>query len=424
MRILVIGSGGREHALIWKLSSSPLAKKIFCSPGNAGIAALAECINLSAAEDILAFCAAEQIALVVIGPEAPLVEGLADKLRQAGIAVFGPSARAARLEGSKGFTKDLCAKYDIPTAGYESFTALEPALLYAVKHPLPMVIKADGLAAGKGVIIAQTQAEAEQALHDMFSGKFGVAGSKVVIEEFMEGEEASFFALCDGKTAIAFGAAQDHKRVGEGDTGPNTGGMGTYSPAPVFTKKIEQQVMETIIQPTLLAMQSEGKPFKGVLFAGLMLTAEGPKLIEYNARFGDPETQVLMLRLEGDVLPYLLASARGELDSLPPVKLKNDAAICVVLAANGYPEAYEKNTVIHGLDAAAKLPNVRIFHAGTAARGHGKHREFIATGGRVLNICATGATLQEARDAAYAAVDTIDWPEGFCRRDIAWRALD
>jgi phosphoribosylamine--glycine ligase len=419
MRILVIGSGGREHALAWKIASSKLVSKLFCSPGNPGMREIAECVSLSSAEDILAFAHREAIGLVVIGPEAPLVEGLADKLRAIQVPVFGPSAVAAQLEGSKDFTKSLCSRYGIPTAAYQSFDALVPALDYARTQRFPLVIKADGLAAGKGVIIAQELAEAEVALRAMFGGKFGAAGDRVVIEEFLEGEEASFFALCDGKTAIPFGAAQDHKRVGDGDTGPNTGGMGTYSPTPVFTPAIEQEVMERIILPSVAGMEKDGAPFAGVLFAGLMLTKDGPKLIEYNVRFGDPETQVLMLRVDGDIVPYLLASARGELASLPPIGMKPETAVCVVLAANGYPEHYEKGSVIRGLENAVKLPGVRIFHAGTAQKG----REIMASGGRVLNICAIGGDIREARDRAYAAVDTVEWPEGFCRRDIAWRAL-
>lgn len=419
MKVLVIGSGGREHALCWKLKQSPQCEALYCAPGNAGIAGLAECVDVQGNAAIVAFAQAHRIGLVVVGPEVPLVEGLADALQAVGIPVFGPSAKAAQLEGSKGFTKDLCAKYNIPTAAYRRFTESAEAQAYAATQPLPLVIKADGLAAGKGVVIAETQEEARAAIEDMLGGKFGMAGASLVIEEFMVGEEASFFALSDGTHALAFGAAQDHKRVGEGDTGPNTGGMGTYSPAPCFTPEIEARTLREIIEPTLAAMLAEGIPFQGVLFAGLMLTATGPRLIEYNARFGDPETQVLMRRVKGDLLPYLLACANGTLATMPPVEMREESAVCVVLAAKGYPEAYEKNTVIRGLDEAESCPDSIVFHAGTAE----KNGQILATGGRVLGICATGPTLRAARDAAYAAVDTIDWPEGFCRRDIAWRAL-
>ncbi len=419
MRVLMIGSGGREHALCWKLRQSPLLSALYCAPGNAGIAAVAECVALEGNEAIVTFAREQHIDLVVIGPEGPLVEGLADALRTAGIPAFGPSAQAAQLEGSKGFTKDLCAKYDIPTARYRRFTDRMEAQAYAAEQPLPLVIKADGLAAGKGVVIAATQEEAQQAITEMLDGRFGAAGASLVIEEFMEGEEASFFALSDGNIARAFGAAQDHKRVGEGDTGPNTGGMGTYSPAACFTPAIEERVMREIVGPTLSAMKEEGVPFQGVLFAGLMLTAEGPKLIEYNARFGDPETQVLMLRTEGDLLPSLLACATGTLADCPPVAMKPESAVCVVLAAKGYPEAYEKNTEIRGLERAAQAPHAVVFHAGTAREGE----RLLSNGGRVLNICATGEDIHAARDAAYHAVGQIDWPQGFCRRDIAWRVL-
>lgn len=419
MNVLVIGSGGREHALCWKLTQSPQLDALYCAPGNAGIAEVAECVSLSGNDAIVAFAKDRRIGLVVVGPEVPLVEGLADALQAANIPVFGPSAKAAQLEGSKGFTKDLCAKYHIPTAAYRRFTDDAEAQDYAAMQSLPLVIKADGLAAGKGVVIAETREEARAAIDEMLGGKFGAAGASLVIEEFMEGEEASFFALADGTHALAFGAAQDHKRVGEGDTGPNTGGMGTYSPAPCFTTEIEARTMREIIEPTLRAMQAEGMPFQGVLFAGLMLTKDGPKLIEYNARFGDPETQVLMRRVEGDLLPYLLACATGTLAAMPPVRMREESAVCVVLAAKGYPETYVKNTVIRGLDQVAGCPDSVVFHAGTAA----KDGQILAVGGRVLGICATGPTIREARDATYRAVDAIDWPEGFCRRDIAWRAL-
>ncbi len=417
MNILIIGSGGREHALAWKIKQSPLVEKLYCSPANAGIAQVAEVVELKDHAAIVNFAKAANIALVVIGPEVPLVEGLADKLRAENIPTFGPSANAAQLEGSKGFTKDLCKEFNIPTAAYARFDALEPALAYAAKHPLPVVLKADGLAAGKGVMIPTTHEEAAENLREIFGGKFGAAGASVVIEEFMEGEELSFFALADGEHALAFGAAQDHKRVGEGDTGPNTGGMGTYALDELLPQALEDTIMQSIIAPTMAGMKARGMPFQGVLFAGLMLTKDGPKLIEYNARFGDPETQSLMLRLESDVVPYLLASANGTLASMPKPTIAKDAVICVVMAANGYPDAYEKNTVIRGLEKAATLPDVQIFHAGTAE----KNGEILAIGGRALNVCARAKTLKEAQGKAYAAIDTIDWPQGFCRRDIGWR---
>ncbi|NDF11586.1 MAG: phosphoribosylamine--glycine ligase [Proteobacteria bacterium] len=421
MHILLIGSGGREHALAYALKKSKQVGTLFALPGNAGIHSLCTPVDLkdTDAEGIIAFCKKETIGLVVIGPEAPLVAGLADKLEAAGIPVFGPSAKAAQLEGSKKFTKDLCKKYNLPTGAYDSFTDAASAKKYIdAQNSYPTVIKADGLAAGKGVIIAQNKAEAYKAIDEMFGGKFGDAGKLVVIEEFLDGEEASYFALSDGTTAIAFGSAQDHKRVGDGDTGPNTGGMGTYSPAPCVTKAIDEEVMRTIMQPAITAMKKEGMPFKGVLFAGLMLTKKGPKLIEFNARFGDPETQVLMLRLESDLVELMLACAKGNLEG-KTVKLSSKAAVCVVMAAKGYPDTYVKNTEIKNIAQADQMEGVKVFHAGTK-REAGK---ILAIGGRVLGVTAIGATVAEAQKRAYSAVDAIHWPEGFCRRDIAWRAI-
>lgn len=417
-KILVIGSGGREHALCWKLAQSPSVGKLFCAPGNGGIAQIAECIILTSHEEIVTFALVQKIGLVVIGPEQPLVDGLADKLRAAKVPVFGPSQKAARLEGSKGYTKALCRKYNIPTAAYETFTHSADAKKYIADKPCPIVIKADGLAAGKGVIIAQTRDEAEEAIDSMFTGTFGAAGHSVVIEEFLEGPEASFFALCDGTTAISFASAQDHKRVGDGDTGPNTGGMGTYSPTPVLSDAMAKTVMDSIILPTVAAMRAEGAPYQGVLFAGLMLTQDGPKLIEYNARFGDPETQVLMARLESDLLPLLMACETGGLEKLS-ICFSPKSAVCVVMAAKGYPGNYQKGTEIRGLEKVVALPDSIVFHAGTEM----KNGAIIANGGRVLGVTALGNTTREAQGAAYRAVNVIDWPEGFCRRDIAWQAV-
>lgn len=418
INILVIGSGGREHALCYRLKQSPSCANLYCAPGNGGIMQDAVCVNLSTHREIIEFCNKENIGLVVVGPEAPLVAGLADDLEKAGIPVFGPSAKAAQLEGSKGYTKDLCKEYHIPTAAYGRFDSAESARAYIQTQRAPIVVKADGLAAGKGVIVAMTQDEALAAVDEIFSGKFGAAGASVVIEEYLEGEEVSFFALSDGNTARFFGAAQDHKRVGDGDTGPNTGGMGTYSPAPILTDALAKQVMDQIIFPTVNGMKARGIPYKGVLFAGLIMTKTGPKLIEYNARFGDPETQVLMMRLTSDLVPLLLACARGMIDS-SPVTFDTRAAVCVVMAAKGYPGDYVKNTEIKNLSAVSALPMVQIFHAGTTASS-GK---ILATGGRVLGVTALGATIADAQKQAYNAVDVIDWEEGFCRRDIAARAI-
>jgi phosphoribosylamine---glycine ligase len=421
MNILLLGSGGREHALAWKMAASPLADRLYCAPGNAGIAREAECVALDVADHaaVIAFCRARGIDFVVVGPEAPLCAGIVDDLEAAGIKAFGPSKAAARLEGSKGFTKDLCRANGIPTAAYERFRAAASAKAYVRSRGAPIVIKADGLAAGKGVVVAQDLAEAEAAVDMMFGGGLGEAGGEVVVEEFLDGEEASFFALCDGDTALALTTAQDHKRAFDGDKGPNTGGMGAYSPAPNIDAAMSARVMREIVQPTLRAMTAMGAPYKGVLYAGLMITREGPKLIEYNARFGDPETQVLMLRLMSDLVPALLASRDGQLKSFD-LRWYPDPALTVVMAAKGYPGNYERGTVIEGLDAAAAVEGVEIFHAGTKAEG-GK---ILANGGRVLNVSAIGKSVREAQARAYEAVARIRWPEGFCRHDIGWRAVE
>jgi phosphoribosylamine--glycine ligase len=421
MKLLVVGAGGREHALCWKLAQSPKLTKLYAAPGNAGMASVADCVDVGA-EDVAGlvdFARDKGIDLVVVGPEAPLVKGLADQLNEAGIPVFGPSAKAAQLEGSKGFTKDLCTRANIPTAAYGRFTNLDDALAYVGREGAPIVVKADGLAAGKGVTVAMTTDEALDAVREVFDGRFGDAGTEVVIEDFLEGEEASFFALCDGTTALPLATAQDHKRVGDGDTGPNTGGMGAYSPAPVMTPELVDQVMATIIEPTLATMKADGMPYKGVLYAGLMITADGPELIEYNARFGDPECQVLMMRMESDLLELLYAAAKGELKG-KRVAWRDDPALTVVMAAKGYPGAYDKGTAINGLDDAASNADVEIFHAGTALQDG----QLVATGGRVLNVTAVAPSVAQAQALAYAAIDKIDWPDGFCRRDIGWRAIE
>jgi len=419
MRVLLIGSGGREHALAWAMNRSPRLEKLFVAPGNGGTAQVAENVALDPDDHaaVVEFCRTEAIGLVVVGPEAPLVAGLTDALRDAGIPVFGPSQAAAQLEGSKAFTKALCDEVGIPTAAYARFTSIEPALAYLRERGAPIVVKADGLAAGKGVTVATTLAEAEDAVRACFSGAFGEAGAEVVIEDCLVGEEASLFAVSDGVSIVLLPAAQDHKRVGDGDTGPNTGGMGAYSPAPVMTEVMTRRAYDEIIAPAIAGMAARGTPFVGVLFAGLMITADGPKLIEFNTRFGDPECQVLMVRLESDLLDLLEAAASGTLDRVTP-HFSDAVALTVVMAANGYPGAYEKGSVISGADAV-NSETVQVFHAGTALRDG----QLIATGGRVLNVTATGATVAEARDAAYRAVDAIDWPQGFCRRDIGWRAL-
>ena len=420
MNILLLGSGGREHALAWKIAASPLTTKLWCAPGNAGIAREAECVPLDIADHaaVIAFCRANKVDFVVVGPEAPLVAGIVDDLEAADFRTFGPVKAAAQLEGSKGFTKDLCKAHNIPTGAYQRFTSAAPAKAYARQQEIPIVIKADGLAAGKGVIIAESFADAEAAIDMMFSGGLGEAGAEVVIEEFLVGEEASFFALCDGEIAIPLASAQDHKRAHDGDKGPNTGGMGAYSPAPVMSAEVTRRTMDEIVLPTVRAMKQMGSPFKGVLFAGLMITAQGPKLIEYNVRFGDPECQTLMLRLRSDLVPALIAARDGQLRTFD-LRWSDDAALVVVMATSGYPGPYGKGSVIAGLDAAAALEGVEIFHAGTKADAG----RITAHGGRVLGVAATAKSVAQAQGRAYAAVDKIDWPEGFCRRDIGYLAV-
>jgi phosphoribosylamine---glycine ligase len=419
MNILVIGSGGREHALSWAISASPLIDRLYCAPGNPGIAEEAECVAIAASDTtgIIGFCRRAPIDFVVIGPEAPLVGGLVDALEGAGIAAFGPSAAAAALEGSKAFMKDLCAREGIPTAAYRRFRDAAAAKAYIAEQGAPIVVKADGLAAGKGVTVAADLTAACDAV-DMAlgQGRFGMAGAEIVVEEYLSGEEASFFALVDGNDALPLAAAQDHKRVGDGDTGPNTGGMGAYSPTPAVTPAIEGAVMEQIILPTVRAMRRDGRPFKGVLYAGLMLTAAGPKLLEYNVRFGDPECQPLMMRLKSDLLPALIAARDGILKQVD-LRWSDEAALCVVMAAKGYPDDPRRGGEIRGLDRAASDPEVKIFHAGTRREGE----RLVADGGRVLGVTARGQDLAQARERAYRAVDLIDWPDGFCRGDIGRR---
>ena len=420
MNILILGGGGREHALAWAVLQNPKCDRLVVAPGNAGIAKMAECasLNIEDGGEVVNFCEAEAIDFVIVGPEAPLAAGVADRLRDAGLLVFGPSKDAARLEASKSFTKEICDAAGAPTAGYAHFTDADAARAYIRAQGAPIVVKADGLAAGKGVIVAETEAQALAAVDDMFGGEFGAAGAEVVIEEFMEGEEASYFILCDGKNVLPIGTAQDHKRVGEGDTGPNTGGMGAYSPAPVLTDAVAQKAMDEIIKPTVAEMARRGTPYQGVLYAGLMIKDGQPRLVEYNVRFGDPECQVLMMRLGAQALDLLQAAAEGRLDEAR-VNWADDHAMTVVMAASGYPGAYEKGSVIRGLDALPETSSQIVFHAGTSE----KDGQIVASGGRVLNVTARGATLKDAADLAYAMVDAIDWPEGFCRRDIGWRAL-
>jgi phosphoribosylamine---glycine ligase len=420
MNILILGSGGREHALAWAVKQNPKTDRLIVAPGNAGIAQLAECadIDILSGQTVVTFCEENAIDFVIIGPEAPLAAGVADATRAAGILTFGPSAAAAKLEASKAFTKEICDACAAPTAAYARFTEAAPARAYIQAKGAPIVVKADGLAAGKGVIVAMTEAEALAAIDDMFGGEFGAAGAEVVIEDFMTGEEASFFILTDGTHALPIGTAQDHKRVGDGDTGPNTGGMGAYSPAPVLTDAIAQAAMDQIVLPTIREMARRGTPYQGVLYAGLMIEGGQPRLVEYNARFGDPETQVLMLRLGAQALDLLLACAEGRLDTAR-VNWADDHALTVVMAAKGYPGAYAKGSAIRGLAALPETSSQMVFHAGTTE----KDGLITATGGRVLNVTARGATLAEAQAKAYAMVDAIDWPEGFCRRDIGWRAL-
>ncbi len=420
MNILIIGSGGREHSLSWKIAQSPLLDQLYVAPGNGGMGDIAKCVDLDAANqnEVVEFCHDKNIEFVVIGPEAPLVDGLADRLSQGNITTFGPTAAAAILEGSKGFTKDLCAKYKIPTAAYGRFKEAATAKSFVAEKGTPIVIKADGLAAGKGVIIAENIEKANTAIDDIFGGQFGEAGAELVVEEFLEGEEASFFVLTDGENILPFGTAQDHKRVGEGDTGPNTGGMGAYSPAQVMDGQMIERTINEIILPTVKGMKQEGRPFQGVLFAGLMITEKGPELIEYNVRFGDPECQTLMMRLTSDIVPALIACATGNVDKVP-VTWSENVALNVVMAANGYPGSYQKNTEIRNLDQAGSADNIVIFHAGTKKDGNA----ILATGGRVLNITALSPTVSEAKKNAYKALDQIDWEHGFCRRDIGWRAV-
>ncbi|MBB5571655.1 MULTISPECIES: phosphoribosylamine--glycine ligase [Rhizobium] len=418
MKVLLIGSGGREHALAWKLAQSPLMTEFYAAPGNPGIAehATLAAIDIEDHGAIVVFCKEKAIDFVVVGPEAPLVAGLADRLRAEGIAVFGPSAAAAQLEGSKGFTKDICARYDIPTGAYQRFNNAPKAKAYIRAQGAPIVVKADGLAAGKGVTVAMTVEEALAAVDDCFEGAFGAAGAEVVIEAYLDGEEASFFCLCDGKHALPLATAQDHKRVGDGDTGPNTGGMGAYSPAPVMTTEMVERTMKEIIEPTIRGMAESGHPFSGVFFAGLMITAKGPELIEYNVRFGDPECQVLMMRLKSDLLPLLLACTNGTLDQVS-AEWSDDVALTVVMASKGYPGSYAKNTPISALPADSD--GAKVFHAGTALQDGA----LVATGGRVLNVTATGKTVGEAQKRAYALAAEVQWPNGFNRTDIGWRAI-
>ena len=421
MNILLLGSGGREHALAWKMAASPLVDRLICAPGNAGIAHEAECVDLAIADHaaVTAYCRANRVDFVVVGPEAPLCAGIVDDLEAAGIKAFGPSRAAARLEGSKGFTKDLCRSAGIPTAAYERFRTAAAAIAYTRERGAPIVVKADGLAAGKGVVVAESMGEAEAAIEMILGGGVGAAGAELVIEEYLVGEEASFFALCDGETALPLASAQDHKRAFDGDKGPNTGGMGAYSPAPILDAALSARVMREIILPTLRAMKAMGAPYKGVLYAGLMITAEGSKLIEYNVRFGDPECQVLMPRLMSDLVPALLASRDGLLKSVD-LRWYPESALTVVMAAKGYPGPYGRGSVIEGLEQAAAVPGVEIFHAGTKQDG----AHVVANGGRVLNVSALGRSVREAGARAYEAVARIRWPEGFYRHDIGWRAIE
>jgi phosphoribosylamine--glycine ligase len=420
MNVLILGGGGREHALAAALAKSPSLSQLFVAPGNPGCAAVAENVALPVDDHaaIADFCRAGRIGLVVVGPEAPLVAGVVDDLAAAGILCFGPSKAAARLEGSKGFAKDFCREFAIPTSDYRRFSDAAPALAYVRAKGAPIVVKADGLAAGKGVVVAMTLDEAEQAIQSMFAGAFGEAGAEVVVEDYLEGEELSFFALCDGTRAVPFAGAQDHKRVGDGDTGPNTGGMGAYSPPPLLTPDLSERVMREIVAPTVAGMAKRGAPFRGVLFVGLIVGAGGPKLIEFNVRFGDPEAEAILARLNDDLLEFLLGCARGAAPDRAP-RFSGEAALTVIMAARGYPGAPEKGTSIRGLEAAAGAPGVSIVHAGTRRDGE----RLVADGGRVLAVTALGRDVAEAQARAYAAVDRIDWPGGFCRRDIGWRAV-
>ena len=425
MKVLLVGSGGREHSLAWALAASEKCQTLYCAPGNAGIGTCAENIDISVDDiaGLVGFAKEKAVDLVVVGPEAPLVAGLADALKAEGIDVFGPDAKAAQLEGSKGFMKDLCAKYDIPTANYGRFSDVEAATEFINRQTSNVVVKADGLAAGKGVIICQNKEEAIKAAEDMLSGEaFGDAGAEVVIEEFLDGEELSYFALADGKTILPLTSAQDHKRAYDGDEGPNTGGMGAYSPAHLMTPELEEKIIHQIIEPTVAAMAAEGCPFTGVLYAGLMIVGGEPKLIEYNVRFGDPECQPMMMRLQGDLLDILQAGAQGRLSDIRgQVTWSEKTALCVVMAAKGYPGSYDKNTPINGLDDTAGVKDATVFHAGTAKDESG---QLVSIGGRVLGVTALGESIDAAQKKAYQAVDLIEWPDGFCRRDIGWRALE
>ena len=420
MNILLLGSGGREHALAWKIAASPLVERFYCAPGNAGIAKECELVTLDPADHaaVAAFCKSHRIDLVVVGPEAPLCAGIVDDLAAAGIKAFGPSKAAAQLEGSKGFTKDLCREFKIPTGAYGRFRDRASARAYVARQTLPIVVKADGLAAGKGVIVAETAAAAEAAIEACFAGAFGAGGAEIVIEEYLRGEEASVFALVDGEHVLPLATAQDHKRVGDGDTGPNTGGMGAYSPAPVMTPEMMRRTVDEIIHPTVRGMAARGIPFKGALYLGVMITEDGPKLFEYNVRFGDPECQVLMMRLKSDLLAALVATVDGVLGTFD-LRWHEDAALVVVMAANGYPGDYAKGTEIRGVEQARALPGVEVFHAGTRRDGD----RLLANGGRVLCVAARGKTVADAQARAYAGVHAIDWPQGFYRGDIGWRAV-
>jgi phosphoribosylamine--glycine ligase len=422
MNILLVGSGGREHALAWKIAQSPLCKRLVCAPGNPGMETLAELrdVKVTDADGLAALAREIKADLVVVGPESALEKGVADRLAAAGIPCFGPTAKAAQLETSKAFSKNFLERHDIPTAGYGVYERLKDARAALDVFKPPYVIKADGLAAGKGVAISPDRADAEAEIERMLGGRFGSAGARVVIEEFMDGEEGSLFALCDGQRAVLLGGAQDHKRAYDGDLGPNTGGMGAYSPAPVFTPELVEQADERIVQPTIRAMAAEGAPYRGVLYAGLMATEDGPKVVEFNARFGDPECQVLMMRIAGDLVPYLLACARGDVSALPPLEFHPQTVICVVMAAKGYPDSPLEGSIIRGASQDFG-PHVQVFHAGTRKREDG---QLVAAGGRVLNVCARGDDIQQARERAYAAIKKIDWPGGFHRSDIGWRALD
>jgi phosphoribosylamine--glycine ligase len=420
MNILILGSGGREHAIAWAVKQNPKCDRLIVAPGNAGIAAIAECadIDILDGDTVAVFAEENTVDFVIIGPEAPLAAGVADRLRDAGLSVFGPSEAAARLEASKSFTKAICDAAQAPTAAYARFTQAEAAKSYVRAQGAPIVVKADGLAAGKGVIVAMTEIEALDAIDDMFGGEFGAAGAEVVIEEFMDGEEGSLFVLVDGETVLPIGTAQDHKRVGDGDTGPNTGGMGAYSPAPVLNSAVEKRALDEIVRPTMAEMARRGMPYQGVLYVGLMIKDGAPRLVEYNVRFGDPECQVLMMRLGAQALDLMQACAEGRLAETAP-NWADDHAITVVMAAKGYPGAYQKGSEIKGLSNIEESSSQIVFHAGTTAQ----NGAILATGGRVLNVTARGKTLKEARDRAYTLVDRIDWPDGFCRTDIGWRAL-